>query len=86
MNKSKDNDQTFVIKILDDLRSNNNRTKPSAMRYDTSMMSSNDSLLLSNKRRRSCSPDLQESILSVFEHSNNKNILLLIKMLYFQHL
>ncbi|CAI6347420.1 unnamed protein product [Macrosiphum euphorbiae] len=64
MNKSKDNDQTFVIKILDDLRSNNNRTKSSGMRYDTSMMTSNDSLLLSNKRRRSCSPDLQESILT----------------------
>jgi len=74
MNKSKDNDQTFVIKILDDLRSNNNRTKSSGMRYDTSMMSSNDSLLLSNKRRRSCSPDLQESILSMFEHLNNKNL------------
>lgn len=73
MNKSKDNDQTFVIKILDDLRSNNNRTKSSGMRYDTSMMTSNDSLLLSNKRRRSCSPDLQESILSMFEHINNKN-------------
>lgn len=63
MNKSKDNDQTFVIKILDDLRSNN-RSKPLRMHYDTSMISSNDSLLLSNKRRRSCSPDLQESMLT----------------------
>jgi len=65
MNKPKDNDQTFVIKILDDLRSNN-RSKPLRMHYDTSMvLSSNDSLLLSNKRRRSCSPDLQESMLSM---------------------
>jgi len=71
MNKSKDNDQTFVIKILDDLRSNN-RTNPLRMRYDTSMISSNDSLLLSNKRQRSCSPDLQESILSIIENLNNK--------------
>lgn len=77
MNKSKDNDQTFVIKILDDLRSNNNRAKSSGMRYDSSMMSSNDSLLLSNKRRRSCSPDLQDSILSMVEHLNNKTILII---------
>jgi hypothetical protein len=67
MNKSKDNDQTFVIKILDDLRSNN-RSKSMQMHYDTSMgLTSNDSLLLSNKRRRSCSPDLQESILSMLK-------------------
>lgn len=73
MNKSKDNDQTFVIKILDDLRSTN-RSKPMTMHYDTSMvLSSNDSLLLSNKRRRSCSPELQESILSMVEYSNNDN-------------
>jgi len=71
MNKSKDNDQTFVIKILDDLRSNN-RSKPLRMHYDTSMISSNDSLLLSNKRRRSCSPDLQESMLSMVKNKNNK--------------
>jgi hypothetical protein len=69
MNKSKDNDQTFVIKILDDLRSNN-RTKPLRMHYDTSMISANDSLLLSNKRRRSCSPDLQESMLSMTKYKN----------------
>lgn len=68
MNKSKDNDQTFVIKILDDLRSNNH-SKPLRMHFDTSMMelsSSNDSLL-SNKRQRLCSPDLQECMLSIIE-------------------
>lgn len=66
MNKSKDNDQTFVIKILDDLRSNN-RSKPLRMDYNSSLgLSSNDSLL-SNKRRRSCSPDLDESLISMFE-------------------
>ncbi|XP_050537530.1 mitotic spindle assembly checkpoint protein MAD1 isoform X4 [Daktulosphaira vitifoliae] len=64
MNKPKDDDQTFVIKILDDLRSTNNRSKPLRMHYDTSIgLSTNDSLL-SNKRRRSCSPDLQESMLT----------------------
>lgn len=71
MNKSKDNDQTFVLKILDDLHSNN-RSKPLRMHYDTSLgLSSNDSLLLSNKRRRSCSPDLDESIISKVEYFNN---------------
>lgn len=70
MNQSKDNDQTFVIKILDDLRSKN-RHKPFIMQYDTSMgLSSNDSLMLSNKRRRSSSPDLQESMLSKHKYLN----------------
>lgn len=64
MEKSKDNDQTFVIKILDDLRSN--QSKPLRMHYDTSMrFLSNDSSLISNKRQRSCSPELQDSILSM---------------------
>lgn len=66
MNKSKDNDQTFVLKILDDLRSNN-PSKP-RMHYDSSMgFSSSDSSLISNKRQRSCSPDLQESMLSMID-------------------
>lgn len=83
MNNSKDNDQTFVLKILDDLRSNN-RSKPLRMHYDTSMgLSSNDSLL-SNKRRRSCSPDLEESIISNVEYLNNKTKTIMNKNLYFQ--
>lgn len=62
MDKPKDNDQTFVIKILDDLRSRN-RNNSLRMQYDTSIgLSANDSLLSSNKRLRSCSPDLQESM------------------------
>jgi len=41
------------------------------MQYDTSMgLSTNDSLLLSNKRRRSCSPDLEESMLSKHKYLN----------------
>lgn len=68
MNQS--NDQTFVIKILDDLRSKN-RHNTLSMQYDTSMgLSSNDTLLLSKKRRRSHSPDLEESILSKLKYIN----------------
>lgn len=71
MDKSKDDEQTFVIKILDDLRSNN-RAK-SSMHYDTSIGLSPNNSLSSNKRRRSCSPDLQEAMLSNFKYLNYKN-------------
>lgn len=74
MNKFKDNeDQTFVIKILDDLRSNN-RPNSLGMQYETSLgfSTSNDSLL-SNKRRRSCSPELQDSMLSKYKLMNSYN-------------
>lgn len=74
MNKSKDNDQTFVIKILDDLRSNN-RNNPLRMDYNSTLgLSPNDSLL-SSKRRRSCSPDLEQSLISMFDYLVIKCIL-----------
>lgn len=74
MNKSKDNDQTFVLKILDDLRSNN-RSKLSRMHYDTSIgFSPNNTSLISNKRQRSCSPELHSSVLSMIEYAVTQTI------------
>lgn len=66
MNKSKDNDQTFVLKILDDLRSSN-RNNPLRMDYNNTLGLTHNDSLLSTKRRRSCSPDLEQSLIGLFE-------------------
>lgn len=85
MDKSKDNDQTFVIKILDDFRSRN-RTNSLRMQYDTSIgLSTNDSLLQSNKRLRSCSPDMSVTMNSMLDdkHQITNVISFLLSKFYF---